>query len=667
MLSHLPCQDKEKNGWETGKYVKSKVMAIRLIGEHPLAKDSEGRLLSSIGTIFPRSRTLVTLPGIHATQRIAYSADLNARRHETAQPKLTEEDEMSEWQHSVDLIMENDSILIRPDPENMELAFEADDLLQELVSKQRIKFLNLMNEKVRTAIKRRGENWRIALLPRTPEEMKQMIRSALNPIGGRAIYYYSRDTGTRFITYRNFCELGLLPDAELKLHLIEIRNYSGKFNRMAHPEVAFFGADKSFSHTRFTHAIQDPIRPCYETLKTVFRDAVPPVLREDDIENIEWRNTMFAGLLGQHATAIPEEVLLGLSPEFFMQVEWLPGGKIEEGELIFDSIFDELDAHPDSLELQQLCDAKARGFIFNSVREFGDIEYVNIGRVIGTLSHRPATAGRRDVYVSEVKQANISRPFVRISRMQKWGIREHLDEGKPLLNAIMEAEEYTDYILDRRLGCRQLGMNLAPRMTTRKLSEHYRGPAYDGQIWSTYFERDYLPGLASDKIPRSRYQNPAFSIKFAELLGKAAAANIIVGRMNLANAVLFDDGDEVILEDANGIPCELIVSDHTGTFTEYKSPLESFAKAYAAPLLKRLACFPSPRSVIDAYLAAFVERFSHIQQDYRLRKRAFDTLFKHRPRDEHGSLAYRWERVLDRLNHTQPVNVEKAIRNALLP
>lgn len=640
-------------------------MSVRIIGNAPLAKDEAGHLLSKIGTIFPRSRTLVTLPGIHATQRLAYIADLNVKRLELAQPQLAEEDEMREWQLSVDLIMDDDSILIRPDPENMALAYEADELLQELVSKQKIKFLNLMNEKVRSAIKRRGENWRIAHLPRTPDEMKQMIQHALMPIRGRAIYYYSRDTGTRLITYQNFCELGNLPDDELKLHLGEICNYSMKFNRMAHPEVTFFGADKSLTRLPLNHSIQDSIRPFYGALKTAFHAAIPLHLREDDIDNIEWRNAMFSALIGQRDTAIPEEILLGLSPEFFMQIEWLPGGKIEEGELIFDSIFDELDAHPASSELQQLCDEKARGFIFNSVREFGDIEYVNIGRVIGSLSHRPAAIGRRNVYVSEVKQANIDRPFVRISRMQKWGIREHLNEGKQILNAIMEAEEYTDYILDRRLGCRQLGMNLAPRMTTRKLNEYYRGPAYEGQIWSTYFERDYLPGIASDKIPRSRFQNPTYCIKFAELLGRAAAPNIIVGRMNLVNTVLFDDGDEVILECPIGTPSELVVSDHTGTFTEYKSPLESFAKSYAAPILKRLPYFASPQAVIDAYLATFVERFSHIQQDYRLRKRAFDTLFKHRPRDERGSLAFRWERVLDRLNHTNPSSLEKAIRGEL--
>ena len=639
------------------------VMTIRILGEHPLAVDRAGRLLSRIGTIFPLSKTLVTLPGIHATQRLAYIADQNVTRQAQGLAKLDEEDEMNEWQNSVDLIMDEGCILIRPDPENMALAYDADDLLQELVSKQQIKFLNLMNENVRLAIKKRGENWRIAPLPQTSDEMKRMILASVTPIGGKAIYYYSRDTGTRFLSFQQFCNLEYLSDEELKAHLIEIRNYSAKYNRMAQPEIAFFAADKTFTHTRFLLAIQDPIRPCYEGLKTAFREAVPVELREDNIEDAQWRNLMFSALLGQHNKTIPEEVLMGLSPEFFMQIEWLPGAKIEEGELIFDSIFEELDRNPESPELQMLCDEKARGFIFNFVREFGDIEYVNIGRVIGSLSRRTKSAGRRDVYVSEVKQTNNVRPFVRIGRMQKWGIREHLNEHKDLLPSIMEAEEYTEYILDRRLGCRQLGMNLPPRVSTRKISEHYRGPRYDGQlIWSTYFERDYLPGLASDKIPSSRFQNPTYCLKFAEILGKAAASNLIVGRMNLQNTVMFDDGDEVILENSAGLPADLIVSDHTGTFTDYFSPLEASSKAYAAPILRRMTSFGAPQDVINTYLAALAERLSHIQQEYRRRKRAFDMLFKHLPRDERGSFAYRWEQVLDRLNRANPVSLEKSIR-----
>ncbi|MEI6564253.1 MAG: hypothetical protein WCO42_08135 [bacterium] len=639
-------------------------MTIKVLGEHPFAVDQTGRMITRIGTIFPRSRTLVTVPGIHATQRTAYIDDMNVSREIARQPPLDEEDEMLEWQQSVDLIIDMDCILIRPDPENMALAYEADDLLQELVSKPKIKFLNLMNTKVCQAIKERGENWRIAPLPKTPDEMKRMIQASITSIGGKSVYYYSRDIGTRFISYQQFCELGNLSDNELRQHLIEIRDHSVKYNRMAHPELAFFATDKSFSHANFGNAIQDPIRPSYESLKAAFRNAVLPELREDNIENIAWRNLMFSALLGKHNETITEEVMMGLSPEFFMQIEWLPGGRIEEGELMFDTIFDEFDRNPQSPELQGLCDDKARGFIFNFMREFGDIDYVNIGRVIGSLSQRPTSAGRRDVYVAEIKEGNSPNPVVRIIRMQKWGIREHLNEGKDLLPSIMEAEEYTEYILDRRLGCRQIGMNLSPRITTRKISEHYRGYRYDGQqIWSTYFERDYLPGLATDKIPRSRFKNRAYCLKFAELLGRAAAANIIVGRMNLQSSVLFDDGDEVIIEDESGMPVELIVSDHTGTFTEYRSPLDSFANAYATPVIRRLPFFPYPQEVVDAYIAAFIARFFHIQQDYRQRKRAFDTLFKHRTRDERGSFAYRWERVLDRMNLTNPKALASAIRN----
>ncbi len=645
-------------------------MPIRIIGDHPLARDAQGNLRSRIATLFPRARTLVTLPGIHATQRMAYVHAVNADRGAVGIPPLTEEEEMVEWQQSVDLIVDDNAILIRPDPDNMPLAFEADDQLQELVSKQKIKFLHVMNLKVRQAIKERGESWRIAALPHTPEDMKAMIESSRLRIGGRPIYYYNRVVGTRFLTYAAFESLADLPPLELAEHLGEIRDFSSRHNRRGYPEISFFEAAPSFGAKDFAACdVQtsgpDGLRSIYESIKAQFRAAVRTDLREDNLDNIEWRNCMFAALLAQRDETISEETFLGLSSEFYMQIEWLPGGRIEEGELVFDPIFDEFERNPDSPELRLLCDEKARGFIFNFVREFGDLEYVNIGRIIGSLSQRPSAAGRRDVYVAEIKQRATPQPFVRILRMQKWGIREHLDENKDLLRAIMEAEDYTDYILDRRLGCRQLGMNLPPRITTRKISERYRGARreYEGQmIWSTYFERDYIVGIATDKIPRLRYQNSQYALQFAALLGRTAATNIIVGRMNLQNRVLFDDGDEIMLEDEAGMPIEIVVADHTGTFVDYTSPLEAHAAAYAAPVNRRTPFTPEHEAVADAYASAFHERFTHIQLEYRKRKRAFDTLFKHRRRDEHGSFAYRWERVLDRLNRTDGVALTTEIR-----
>ena len=72
-----------------------------------------------------------------------------------------------------------------------------------------------------------------------------------------------------------------------------------------------------------------------------------------------------------------------------------------------------------------------------------------------------------------------------------------------------------------------------------------------------------------------------------------------------------------------------------------------------------------PERFAGQYLEAFVERFLEIQEEYRLRKRGFDTLFKHRRRDEAGSFAYRWERVLARLNRTDPHHLAALIRKHL--
>ena len=201
-------------------------MPPKIIGDHPLARDPSGKLRSRIGTVFPRSRTIVTLPGIHAMQRMAYLDLLAAERAAAGQPPMSREEESAEWEASVDLVFDEGDVLIRPDPENMPLAFEADEVLQEVIPKHRIKFLNVGNEKVRKAVERQGECWRIALLPRSLPEMIHMIAASKVAVGNREIYYYDRITGTHFLTCQEFAGLESLDDAELRRHLIEIRELS---------------------------------------------------------------------------------------------------------------------------------------------------------------------------------------------------------------------------------------------------------------------------------------------------------------------------------------------------------------------------------------------------------------------------------------------------------
>jgi hypothetical protein len=254
-------------------------------------------------------------------------------------------------------------------------------------------------------------------------------------------------------------------------------------------------------------------------------------------------------------------------------------------------------------------------------------------------------------------------------RLLKWGVWEHLDEGKDLLQSIKESDAYTDYWLDRRLGCRQLGMNLTHRVTMRRLSEVYNGTnaRFRGEtIRTIYFEREYLPGIATDKLALEKYARPGYALKLASLLGRAAASSIVVGRsLELGTRPVFDDGDEVVREGEDGLPSEILVVDHSGAFGEYELPLETFAAHYARPVNIRDQLIPDPHGFAAIYLDAFRDQFLHIQGDYRKRRRAFDTLFKHCQYDDASSFAYRWECVLRRLDQTNPYALVEAIRQRI--
>ncbi|MCX7723059.1 MAG: hypothetical protein N2379_08400 [Verrucomicrobiae bacterium] len=650
-------------------------MAIEIIGPHPFERDDQGQLKTRVATIFPKHRILVTTPGIHAWQRLEFGALLNRRRQAAGLGQLGFSEEEAECAESVDLLIEPDAILIRPDPDRMKLALEADELLQELgISKRQIKFLFAVNDKVQQAIKARGECWRIAALPRSREEIRKMIADSKVAIRERPIYYQNRLTGTKYLTFTEFAKLGALPPDELLRHLEEIAEFSRRRNRLGNPEVDFFGADplrfgaRDFADLKFKSGLSpEAVRAKFNELCARFKDAVPLELQHDDLDSDLWCTRMFTTIVTRRDETLAEELLEGLSPEFFLQIEWLPGGRFEEGEFIFDTVFEEAEQHPDDPELIWLCDPCAKGFIFNFIRQYGDIEYVNVGRVGRSLSRRAFPGeGRRGVYIAELKLRSVPTPIVRFIRMQKWGIRERLDEGKDLLRAIIESEEYTEYILDRRLGCRQLGMNLPRRVNMHRVTEVYNGTnaAYRGQlIWATYFERDYVRGIATDKLSKAKFSNAAYAEAFARLLGRAAASNIIVGRAyGKGQVVLFDDGDEVIIEGPDGIPQDLVVCDHTGAFDEYQRPLYEFAAQYAQPINSRTQFVPNPRAFAETYLDAFKEAFCRIQGDYRKRRRAFDTLFKHRPYSTEGSFAYRWECVLRRLDNTEPDTLTDAIR-----
>jgi len=652
-------------------------MQLELIGPHPFARDEQGRQISRIGTLFPQYGALWTqAPCVHALQRLNFTDRVNAGQAAKGLPPLSLEQEEKLSAESVDLIFEADYILIRPDPARMDLACAADELLQGLVSKRQVKFLSVADRRVREAIKHRGECWRLSSIPKTREGKERLVLSSKVGIHGLPIYFYNRLTGTRWLTCQEFENLGKLDDAGLAQHLQEIADHAGLHNRSGRPEVDFFAADlrrfgaRHFAGVAYEQLPPEQLRAKFEELRSHFRSAVHEAFRTDGCQNKAWSERMLSRLFLEGNETQTEQMASGLSPEFYLQVEWLPGGRFEEGEFLFDSIFDEAANHPEDVELQRLCDPRAKGIIFNLIREYGDLEYVNVGCVPESLSlDRPQKEGRRGVYIAEFHSRSEHASIKRFMRLQKWGVWEHLDEGKDLLQAVKESDDYTDYYLDRRLGCRQLGMNLTRRVAMRRLSEVYQGSnaRFRGELIRTiYFEREYLQGIATDKLPLEHYARPGYGSRLADLLGRAAASSIIVGRaLEAGKRPVFDDGDEVVREAEDGLPVELMLGDHSGAFGEYRLPLETFAAHYARPVNTRAKVIPDPQGFATAYLDAFREQFLHIQGDYRKRRRAFDTLFKHCKYDAGGSFAFRWECVLRRLDQANADAVVEAIRRQI--
>ena len=647
---------------------------ITIIGEPLFTEDPGGKLKSRVATVFPRFDAIVTLPGIHATQINAFVEWLIRQELPARFPQTPEDKERAVREDAVALTIEGDTVQIRPDPENMRQAFRADKLLQSFVSKRRIKFLNVLNEQVRDAVKRRGECWRIAPLPTSPTGMKQRISASRMGIRGKEIYYYNSTTGTRLLTYREFSRLDSLDESQLRQHLAEIREFSSKSNAYGNPEIDFFLADDGFDRDAFAPFEFDlldaeRLRTAYEDLRGRFHDAVEPEFRGDDADDNAWRNRMFSALIAETDDVVPEGVLLALSPEFHMQIRWLPGGRIVNGELLFDEVFEEDQRLADDPDGATSCENNAREFLYNLVRSYEDLEYANVGQVVNSLSRRLQCRGRREVYIAVIKRLDHPQEIVSIIRMQKWGVREHLDDGVSWSQAMFKSDEYTEYVLDRRFACHHLGMNIPKHVTTRKVCERYvgrqTGPA-GTMIWSPYFRRAYVPGIATDKMPRQRFQDAEFSLGFARQLGLAAAPNIIVGRCDeIEERVLFDDGDEVMIEDARGMPVEIKVSDQSGTFVDYLNPLHASAAAYAGPVNRRMEYLPDPEGFARAYLDAFVEKFLCVQDKYHRRRKAFDTLFKNRHYDTDGSFAYRWEQVLKRLDEIDPRELAEIIQSHL--
>jgi len=333
-----------------------------------------------------------------------------------------------------------------------------------------------------------------------------------------------------------------------------------------------------------------------------------------------------------------EEWALALSPEFHMNVKWLPGASVIGGRLKFDQ-----GAH-----------YRVRGFITHFWEKSGGLLSINVGRLKESQSTRDISGEEREVYLV-VLTTRDQKKSIHILRLIKWDVIHRIKEGIPLDRAIQETLEYRDYIFDRLRAAAKLGFPILSYKDIR-LEELVPGL---GQIPAFFFERQYVRGVVTDKIPISCYKNPKFIRSISGFLGEAATFSIVLGRIcPRTGKIFYDDGDELIQFDPNAIPSRLVILETTGSFTDWTTPL-------CALLPKCLVRFRGHldrafdngvrlsviKESVKIFADAFRKRLREIKKTALSPHSDIQSLFHDRPVESEG-IRDRWEGIIHRLATT---------------
>ena len=349
-----------------------------------------------------------------------------------------------------------------------------------------------------------------------------------------------------------------------------------------------------------------------------------------------------------------EEERMGMASEFFLHVEWLPGARIGKG----------------NAQFEEHVSGDVRAIIADMLARHPDMERVNIGRVVETQMLREKMGGKRRVYVAVSKCA--ADPDERISylRLKKWGVEEYLQDGITRAESERISSEYRDYILDRIKAVQMLGI---PMPSSHVVTCKQR--LADGtEEESEFFERPYIKGIATDKIPLAYYGDERFVLRYVSLLGKAAARNLVVGRAHEATGhVFFDDGDEVLRLSPEGEPEEIVVADMTGSFADCRRPLEeamSFYKEHARALRKKMREQGLPeekvQQAVSSYVQAFREELTRIEEFVREQGEGFCDCFRFREGKE-GDICGRWCLAVNRARDCDPERLAAILKAAMQP
>jgi hypothetical protein len=371
----------------------------------------------------------------------------------------------------------------------------------------------------------------------------------------------------------------------------------------------------------------------------------------DDMDNVLWRATMFCRLCDISEDTL-EEWALGLSAEFFLNIRWLPGARLAAGQLLFEE--------ETELRVRQIIT------YYRQTRQ--NLKSINVGRIESSLSvKRKREDEQRDVFLVVLGDKN-SDDTIRIVRLMKWDVLHRIHRGMPLERAIRETREYAGFIRDRLRAVSELGIQI-PRFAEIRTEEKLPGI---GKIPVFLYDREYILGIVSNRLPAARYARGEFILRLSGLLGRAAARCLILGRVDpTSQHIFFDDGDEVVQFDGDNLPCNIMIAETTGSFTNWNEEYERMVSHCVEHFERHLLIAAKAgvdqhvlRKAAACFCDDLIDEISMKQELLREKGPELHSLFSEYSREK-GGMYCRWQGVLERLQHADLDRVREVIMNDL--
>jgi hypothetical protein len=643
------------------------INGITVIGDDFLAKDHAGRPLNTLATVFPGFHLAVTgrneIHGMQVDRAIDYLKS-NIPGAETS--PLTE----NICRDAVCVNIYPKRIILRIEQDNIGKGLAADLLLQRFVPKAAIQFTGIHIPEVRKALRLRGEIWRFSPPPIVERDFTDLLCHCKTRIGTWVRFFHNKHTGEHVLTYQEAEAIRpLFPhhahDALASIR--EIIHLSRLFNHQGYPELSFLAPAGKLPDVRILEeaaailAVDEnsgelPDRPghraekpwiLYERFLREFADLAGPELLRDDPGNALWKATVLCRLynIDERTTA---EWALGLGPEFYLNIRWMPGALIAGEKIRFEP------ETPDRI----------RRLIEYYLRARNDFLSINVGCIVAPLTDRNQAGEEREVFIVTLGLPD-DRKDIRHIRMSKWDVVHRIKQGLSLEQAINDTRIYRDFIIDRLTAMRALGLPI-PDFKEIDIQDEFGTdmiPVY-------YFERDYIPGIATDKIPSFFYSRAGFISQLAFFLGQAAAASLVLGRTDpRSNQLYYDDGDEIIRLDASGFPVAFMLLETTGSFKDWTTPIENMLPHCIEHLAGHMEKARQQGIAQHEFPIALRSFCDGLKNEIRRMQMLLDdpagtirVLFADRTSENEG-IRRRWEGVLDRLGRTDPGYLEEIIYN----